>query len=257
VDVGKLSHLYKGASREGLYGLGFTICGLLDDIAVDRTDIAAKIKARYFDLVIFGSVHRCRDYFDDVLAAYPASQIVFIDGEDQPLYLLDLPPYGHYFKREIYVPQERRLLPISFAIPEEKIAKHSVKTRLMASSDPMSTVYKFKDEASYYADYQSALFGKTTKKAGWDCLRHYEIMANGCCPYFQNLEHCPDLIMTKFPKAELMVAKTVLEYKGFSFFETEAGFDLWRRLMERIHATLQQYLTTTALAKYVLDAAKG
>jgi hypothetical protein len=29
------------------------------------------------------------------------------------------------------------------------------------------------------------------KKGGWDCLRHYEIIGNGCMPYFENIEKCP------------------------------------------------------------------
>lgn len=43
------------------------------------------------------------------------------------------------------------------------------------------------DEAAYHKMYQNSLFALTKKKGGWDCLRHYEILANGCIPIFETL----------------------------------------------------------------------
>ena len=34
-------------------------------------------------------------------------------------------------------------------------------------------------------------FGVTTKKSGWDCMRHYELAASGCVPCFRDLEEKP------------------------------------------------------------------
>ena len=42
------------------------------------------------------------------------------------------------------------------------------------------------------------------KKGGWDCLRHYEIMMNGCIPIFEGLIDCPQLTLTTLPKSELL-----------------------------------------------------
>jgi hypothetical protein len=53
------------------------------------------------------------------------------------------------------------------------------------------TSYAFDSETEYYADLQASKFGITTKRAGWDCLRHYEIAANGCVPCFRDLDKKP------------------------------------------------------------------
>lgn len=42
------------------------------------------------------------------------------------------------------------------------------------------------------------------KKMGWDCLRHYEIMMNGCVPLFKDLENSSDLTLTTLPKKEII-----------------------------------------------------
>ena len=46
--------------------------------------------------------------------------------------------------------------------------------------------YIYKDEQSYYDDMYNSRFAITMRKAGWDCMRHYEIMANGCITLFLN-----------------------------------------------------------------------
>jgi hypothetical protein len=53
------------------------------------------------------------------------------------------------------------------------------------------TRYLFDDEDAYYADLRASRFGVTTKKGGWDCMRHYEIAANGCVPAFRDLDRKP------------------------------------------------------------------
>ena len=40
------------------------------------------------------------------------------------------------------------------------------------------------NESDYYKDYQRSYFAITCKKGGWDCLRHYEILANAVSPTF-------------------------------------------------------------------------
>jgi hypothetical protein len=124
----------------------------------------------------------------------------------------------------------------------------------MAPLDPFNPrTYIYEDENKYYNDYRISLFGKTMKKAGWDCLRHYEIMACEAIPYFENLEFCPQTIMMGLPKEELLVAKTLLEYDEGSIFLTEAGKNLWADLNHKIQVVLRERLTTKAMAKYILD----
>jgi hypothetical protein len=100
------------------------------------------------------------------------------------------------------LPSIRAMREISFSIPAEKLTSvsGSDKRRLFASHvvDPevaarlgVGTSYAFDDEAAYYADLQTSRFGVTVKRAGWDCLRHYEQAANGCVPCFRDLDRKP------------------------------------------------------------------
>ncbi len=102
-----------------------------------------------------------------------------------------------------YISSPKNILPISFSIPEEKIIKNSpIKTKLFpkhivdqevaSQIEGSVTSYAFESEADYYQDLQTSKFGITTKRAGWDCLRHYEIAANGCVPCFRDLDKKPD-----------------------------------------------------------------
>lgn len=94
---------------------------------------------------------------------------------------------------------------INYSIPAEKIIDHvPEKTKWFATVVPgdLST-YIFNEEAEYYKDYQKSVFAHTKKKAGWDCMRHYEILANGCIPIFENINEIPDGTMQTFPKNEL------------------------------------------------------
>ena len=38
------------------------------------------------------------------------------------------------------------------------------------------------------------------KKAGWDCYRHYELLMNGCLPFFLDINDCPELTCRSLPK---------------------------------------------------------
>ena len=56
---------------------------------------------------------------------------------------------------------------------------------------PIDRTDAIEREADYYADLQASRYGITTKKAGWDCMRHYELAANGCVPCFRDLAGKP------------------------------------------------------------------
>ena len=53
------------------------------------------------------------------------------------------------------------------------------------------TSYAFADQDAYYADVRASRFGITTKREGWDALRHYEIAAAGAVPFFRALHTKP------------------------------------------------------------------
>lgn len=116
--------------------------------------------------------------------------------------------YYRYFKlipKSIckYFPEPKNLYKISFSIPEEKIIKvlpektklfpkHIVDEEVAANVDGSYTQYAFDNEQDYYKDLQESKFGITTKRSGWDCLRHYEIAANGTVICFKDFNKKPD-----------------------------------------------------------------
>lgn len=262
VDDNRITFMYSDYPVELLNSkCFFTIYGLLDPIAVDRTDIPRKIATRYFDLIVYGSIHRCLDYFTEVMEAYPRDRVLMLDGEDDHRYS----PHcrdGIYFKRELNV-SDPEILPIGFSIPREKIV-HDIppKTRVFAPlipGDHSTYIYYASDtrletriaaEASYYRQYSESYFGRTRKKGGWDCCRHYEIMLSGALPYFEDLEHCPERTLHFFPKQELLAARRMADSWGDHQHLPYEG------LLLAVRTALRERLTTEAMAKYMVEAAR-
>ncbi|MBB3836421.1 hypothetical protein FHS57_000403 [Runella defluvii] len=93
---------------------------------------------------------------------------------------------------------DKNLRKISFSIPKEKIInqlpiktkdfpRHIVDKEVAQYINEARDKYVFSNENDYYLDLQSSRFGITTKREGWDCMRHYEIAANGAVPCFLQL----------------------------------------------------------------------
>lgn len=150
--------------------------------------------------------------------------------------------------------------PITFSIPEEKIVNAiPTKTKLLSSLVPgIKSTYIYENETDYYNEYKQSLFATTTQKHGWDCLRHYEIMACGTIPYFPNLEQCPMNTMALLPKPLLQQGNRLyLKLKekqrlDLSALEWSECLDL----IEALLAFLRQQLTTQKVARYVLEKAQ-
>lgn len=95
----------------------------------------------------------------------------------------------------------RGMQPIGFSIPAELIVEtapekekdwpaHVVDPEL-ADRLGAVTAYAFCDADSYHGDLRASRFGITTKREGWDALRHYEIAAAGAVPCFRDLARKP------------------------------------------------------------------
>jgi hypothetical protein len=140
------------------------------------------------------------------------------------------------------------IFPISFSIPKEKIvANVTEKTKLLSSIIPGDrTTYIYNVESEYYKEYQNSIFAITTKKAGWDCMRHYEILANGCIPVFPDIENCPPNTMTFLPKDLLIKANNLYEDSKNKQIDY---LPLARELLEYT----KKYLTTENIANYILE----
>jgi hypothetical protein len=159
VDFPKAEYLYETFSDEAfeqLWGRGFTLYGLLSDIAVPRHHVLWRAIEGEFDLVIFGDIWRTFGLWSEWGPRLKAAgvPIAVLDGHDaikpypyswfwwrRPYWWL-LPRVHNraaYFKREItpltrwyssYLllpPRAGRTLgikPISFSIPAEKVLEH-------------------------------------------------------------------------------------------------------------------------------------
>jgi len=237
---------------------GFTIYKTLgDDTSVDRSDIESKIKNQYYDLVIFGYTHYGirPGSWDLVAKHYPKNKIAYIDGGDHWSVLNTIAVNGSiYFKREITQPYSD-IHPINFAIPAEKIDTIELdKNELVAPMDPRNpSTYIYNDEHSYYKQYAESMFGVTMKKAGWDCVRHYEIMANNCVPLFLDIEQCPENIMTTLPKEALIRTIRIAKDQGIDWFTTDLGKDFWYSVNHEIQDHFKKHCTTDALSNYFLN----
>lgn len=247
VDVNRLDFMYRDWPHPPFY----SIYGLLTEPdGIDRTDIEAKIANHYFDLIVYGSIHRFRQCMDLVWQHYPPNKVVYIDGEDDHSTII-LGNTGIYFKRELADIHPSSYLPIQFCIPKEKIRPIDLsrKTRLMSPLIPgdTSTYIYYGDESKYYDQYSESYFGRTKKKGGWDCCRHHEILAAGTLPYFQDFENCPPLTLFNFNRSLIKMAKEMYDNWSDDHWQVE--------VYETVLSQLQNFsLTTTeAMAKYVLD----
>jgi len=139
------------------------------------------------------------------------------------------------------------IYPISFSIPKCKIINFIPhKTRMNAPMIPgKKNTYIYDNETDYYNQYKESYFGITCKKSGWDCLRHYEILANGCIPIFLDLNKCPTHTMYHFPKKIL--------YEIYSLPKTEVILNYDYHVNNLLEYT-RKYLTTEAMANYILHS---
>lgn len=194
-------------SKKKLYGRGFTISGKIDHSLYNELpgNVEELILNKFFDKIIYGSIWRCQDYWGLVSKVYDKKDILIIDGEDMSNIRFDFTENSTYFKRELYG-NFNNVFPINFAVPEEVILGEVTEKKIITSDiiPDFERNYQYEYEEDYFRHYAECWFAITKMKGGWDCMRHYEIMMNGCVPIFENLENCPPLIMVDLPKTELI-----------------------------------------------------
>lgn len=290
VDLYPLWYMYNNISKESLlnkfHGRGFTYYVELPYIDTDRSNITNKIQNKYFDFIIYGNANRCLDLFEEVSLNYPKDRIILLDGEDEhnrPGINTSLVDKGKYFRRELSTAEALEhpaALPISFAYPESKLPTNPVdKEKVLAYLIPgISETFIYNDEESYFNDYRGSLFAYTWRKAGWDCLRHYEILGNDCIPLFLDIEQCPDTICTTLPKEllkefyhksgiyQLYTMNEPIEYnqqrsliinRDLNLINTleltDSFFILYMEYLQKLKDYTAKHLTTSTLAKYILQ----
>jgi hypothetical protein len=165
----------------------------------------------------------------------------------------EITPWTGWFRSYLTLPPPvaprltRDLKPIAFSIPEEKIVSepppkqkdwpaHIVDEEVAALVGG-ATSYAFDSEDAYFGDLRASRFGITTKRAGWDCLRHYEIAANGAVMCFRDLSKKPELCAPHgldasncidYSSADDLIAKTS-KLGDDRYAELQAGVLEWAR----------------------------
>lgn len=176
---------------------------------------------------------------------------------------------------------ELRIHPISFSIPAELIGEQvPPKKKSFCRVIPGNKTTYFDDEDAYYAELKESLFTVTYKKAGWDCMRHYEILAMGSLPLFLDISFLPNEknrlspmptmlalhpiklyeVINQFPHLQILAIRTphptglfLIEKLEFDF-ESEL-FD--KQLYTALTMATMQYnrnvFSSSAMAKYMLQ----
>jgi hypothetical protein len=275
VDAPRVWHVHAdgkpgpaGKHRHELHGKGFTLTNILpNDSHIDRTDIESKIRNKYFDLHVLSRADFESPYEKLILDTCSDSKIITLDGKDQSDFQhyrdhAHLVGRGSYFKRELTF-DNPFVHPIGFTFPKQKIIDRTgiVKEKIFSGAKPVegdnaTKKYMFDNEQEYYRDYAASYFGETTRKGGWDCMRHHEIMASGCVPWFTDLADCPEQTCTFLPKEDLLAVNQFMADNGAEWFEHGEGLDIYETLQERIFDHFLNHCTTEAMAKYVLDTHK-
>ena len=250
IDSTQIIHLYKEnynkLDHKRLFGI-LSGTWLFDKDTTDRSNIEEKIKDKYFDLIIYGSIRRCWDYWGLVLKTYPKDRVILLDGEDDRG-VLDLHKNYLYFKRELISRNKHKnVKPISFSWPTKNLTKPNplIKSQKFGTVIPGNKdTYIFNNQKDYYNDYQQSYFGLTTKKEGWDCMRHYEILGNYSLPFFPDLKDCPPETLFNFPKDLISESNNLVDN-----FDTKEYFSILGEVFEHT----KKHLTTKAVAQYLIN----
>jgi hypothetical protein len=141
-------------------------------------------------------------------------------------------------------------LPLPYAIPDEYVvAEIPTKTNecvdMMVSKKGQNRFGPGEEDA-YLQTYKDTCYAITKKRGGWDCLRHYEILASGAIPEFENLEECPKNTMISFPKSLLKEAYADLASRKDDKF----AYNYWAN---KLLDFSKKHITTSVLAKYFLS----
>jgi hypothetical protein len=81
---------------------------------------------------------------------------------------------------------------------------------------------------------------------GWGALRHYEVLANGCIPYFPDIKLIPQSTIIHFPK-------NIIEEANSVYQQMPTDYDKLGELNLRLIEYTKSYLTTSYQALYILS----
>lgn len=278
-------------NNKRLWGKGFTTYFLCDPSPYQHQQKLDMLMNKEFDVVIMSIHHTMAHNYSDMFQAMNhfkkfCDKVAIVDGHDQTGVNHEIASKCTYFKRELIPEHEDKALPVSFAYPEEKIyqgdLKSQYKTQAFSSLIPVNQsinpeymqTYVYETEEDYYRQYQQSHFGLTSCKGGWDTMRHYEIIGNGCVPLFVDIDKCPNKTLHLFPKE---LCKEALNLTGLKinhpdwtpenpYLNNCNGIEIgnpgsyfpddmtkYRNLQQEFMNYMKNNLTTKHLAKYMLE----
>ena len=264
---------FSNISKKSLHGKGFSI--LREPIEdIDRKEA---LDSKY-DAILYGTGHSVgEDYYIPEIDRLTKGKIWILDGHDlygnakiKKVYKNEEiigNQFQFSFKREL-VFEEKSVFPTGYGIPEENIMPINLeeKSQLIQQTHPNYSNFEtirdiasghkhhiFENEKNYYHDLSKSWFGLTCKKGGWDCMRHYEIIAAGTVLLFRDYEEKPKLCSPQNLPTISYSSKRELKKIMKSLVKrnkpTQHYLDLLNAQREWLHKTG----TTTARAKYVLE----
>ena len=157
-------------------------------------------------------------------------------------------------------------IPCSFSIPAQWIRTpdlkrkknllptHIVDQEVREYFGKGQTAYPFINQQAYFDDLAAARYGITTKRAGWDCLRHYEIAAAGSVVCFRDLDQKPPLCAPHGLTSTNCIiydSATTLKRKLEALSEQH-----YADLLEASHDWIHQNTTTQAATRLLDEAWK-
>jgi len=181
---------------------------------------------------------------------YPTQHLHKIEGNDVFEHVKPMEHADVYSLSAVSDLKLKHVYPLSYAIPDDYIIRSMpIKKQLFADlipGDRNTYCFSYQDEELYKQMYRESFFARTSKKGGWDCLRHYEIIANGCIPLFDKLDECPSGTMITFPKELIIEANQVL----LPWKYTVEHYALYYQYLSRLMNAVQKCSTSACIQMF-------
>ena len=202
-------HDFSESPKDSLHGRGFSY---LSKPLQDLTEEQRKLDK--FDAILYGDGHMYGEGPDKELNKLANGNVWVLDGHDlygnaprkiwikegdEDIHVIGV-QYRKCFKEEL-VEKVEDVYPTGFGVPSHRIMELDLnkKDQLYQKTAPDGAIFnivrdlstqnshhKFTVEEDYYNDLNRSWFGLTCKKGGWDCMRHYEIIAARSVLLFYN-----------------------------------------------------------------------
>jgi len=272
-------HDFSVSPKDQLHGRGFT---LLTTPIEDIPDVLRNISTgSNFDAVIYGDGHIYGEVANDSrINSLANGNYWVLDGHDlyggAPIKIQHNGEevigvqFDRCFKRELVtgIDESRKIFPTGFGIPEERIRPISfeIKDQLYQKTVPDHAIFreigdlgggfshhKFTDENEYYMDLSRSWFGLSSKKGGWDTLRHYEIIAAGALLLFRDYNQKPEYCSPMNLPAVSYSSPEELNSTMNNLVVDGKPTDEYIKLLDSQRKWLVDEATTKARAQYILN----